>query len=59
MHGASSAAVVVCHQVPGMKHETDDAVKRRSSGFRQSMVEDVFSYARHNRVEDLERMMDQ
>ncbi|CAM9548952.1 unnamed protein product, partial [Pylaiella littoralis] len=23
------------------------------------MVEDIFSYARHNRVEDLERMMDQ
>ncbi|CBN75309.1 conserved unknown protein [Ectocarpus siliculosus] len=28
-------------------------------GFRQSIVEDVFSYARHNRVLDLERMMDQ
>lgn len=28
-------------------------------GFRQSIVEDVFSYARHNRVLDLERMLDQ
>ncbi|CAM9173693.1 unnamed protein product, partial [Laminaria digitata] len=26
--------------------------------FRQDEVEDIFSYARHNRVEDLERMMD-
>eukprot|EP00904_Undaria_pinnatifida_P012818 jgi/Undpi1/8667/HiC_scaffold_25.g11132.m1 len=26
--------------------------------FRQDLVEDIFSYARHNRVEDLERMMD-
>lgn len=28
-------------------------------GFRQNIVEDIFSYARHNRVDELERMMDQ
>lgn len=40
------------------QHERGDDGKR-SGGFRQNTVEDVFSYARHNRVEDLEKMMDQ
>lgn len=29
------------------------------TAFRQDRVEDIFSYARHNRVKDLERMLDQ
>lgn len=46
-------------KVVGTSQNNRGGESRHMAGFRQTMVEDVFSYARHNRVDDLERMMDQ